>query len=147
MSGAPLATIMIVIAAVAGLSIMLGLVLLAAFCVIETKVPEPMFQMRLFRIRAFTAGNLASLLNTARPDIAGTVHQAGRLATSLNANAASLNTQLQEMPGQYRRLNREGLYGSFFNFYLCGVELRLTGPTGAPVSTPMFNSEVQRCQG
>ncbi|MBO0803137.1 MAG: MFS transporter [Nocardiopsaceae bacterium] len=39
-----------------------GAVLLAAFCVVEQKVPDPMFRMRLFRIRAFTAGNLASLL-------------------------------------------------------------------------------------
>jgi MFS family permease len=39
-----------------------GLAVLAAFCVIETRVDEPMFQLNLFRIRPFTAGNLASLL-------------------------------------------------------------------------------------
>ncbi|MET9258496.1 MFS transporter [Amycolatopsis sp. NPDC004079] len=39
-----------------------GIALLAAFCVIETRVPAPMFQLSLFRIRAFTAGNLAALL-------------------------------------------------------------------------------------
>ncbi|TVS99594.1 MFS transporter [Amycolatopsis bartoniae] len=39
-----------------------GVVVLGVFCVIETKVPDPMFRLRLFRIRAFTAGNLASLL-------------------------------------------------------------------------------------
>ncbi|MGB8960566.1 MAG: MFS transporter [Pseudonocardiaceae bacterium] len=39
-----------------------GVLVLAIFCVIETKVADPMFQLRLFRIRAFTAGNLASLL-------------------------------------------------------------------------------------
>jgi MFS family permease len=39
-----------------------GVLVLAIFCVVETKVAEPMFQLRLFRIRAFTAGNLASLL-------------------------------------------------------------------------------------
>jgi MFS family permease len=32
------------------------------FCVIETKVAEPMFRLRLFRIRAFSAGVTASLL-------------------------------------------------------------------------------------
>jgi MFS family permease len=40
----------------------IGIVLLVAFCFIELKIPEPMFDMRLFRIRAFAAGNLASLL-------------------------------------------------------------------------------------
>jgi MFS family permease len=39
-----------------------GIVTLAAFCVLETRVSHPMFNMSLFRIRAFSAGNLASLL-------------------------------------------------------------------------------------
>jgi MFS family permease len=39
-----------------------GAALLIAFCVFETKIAEPMFQMSLFKIRAFAAGNLASLL-------------------------------------------------------------------------------------
>ncbi len=33
----------------------------AAFAVLETRIAEPMFQLSLFRIRAFTAGNLAGL--------------------------------------------------------------------------------------
>jgi len=40
-----------------------GLAVLAIFCVIETRAAEPMFRLTLFRIRAFTAGNLASLLS------------------------------------------------------------------------------------
>jgi MFS family permease len=40
-----------------------GLAVLAAFCLIETRVPEPMFSLGLFRIRPFTAGNMASLLS------------------------------------------------------------------------------------
>ncbi|WP_230208340.1 MFS transporter [Microlunatus sp. Gsoil 973] len=39
-----------------------GAVVLAVFCVIETRVSDPMFRLGLFRIRAFTAGNVASLL-------------------------------------------------------------------------------------
>jgi MFS family permease len=37
-----------------------GLGLLAVFCVIETRVANPMFRLALFRIRAFSAGNVAS---------------------------------------------------------------------------------------
>ena len=37
-----------------------GAVLLAAFTIIETRVAEPMIQLSLFRIRAFTAGNVAA---------------------------------------------------------------------------------------
>jgi len=39
-----------------------GVVLLIAFGVIETRVAEPMFNLALFRIRAFAAGSLAALL-------------------------------------------------------------------------------------
>jgi MFS family permease len=41
-----------------------GAAVLAVFCVIETRVAEPMFHLSLFKIRAFTFGNLASLLGS-----------------------------------------------------------------------------------
>jgi MFS family permease len=41
---------------------LVGLALLVAFCWVETKVKDPMFRLSLFRIRAFAAGNIASLL-------------------------------------------------------------------------------------
>jgi MFS family permease len=41
-----------------------GVALLVVFCLIETHIAEPMFQLGLFRIRAFAAGNLASLLGS-----------------------------------------------------------------------------------
>jgi MFS family permease len=41
-----------------------GIALLIIFCMIETKISEPMFQLGLFRIRAFAAGNLASLMGS-----------------------------------------------------------------------------------
>ena len=41
-----------------------GVTLLIAFCIIETKIAEPMFQLGLFKIRAFAAGNAASLLGS-----------------------------------------------------------------------------------
>ncbi len=40
-----------------------GVVLLAAFVWVENRVANPMFHLELFRIRAFTAGNLAGLLS------------------------------------------------------------------------------------
>jgi MFS family permease len=39
-----------------------GVVLLTAFCFIELRVSQPMFDMKLMRIRAFAAGNAATLL-------------------------------------------------------------------------------------
>ncbi|MFJ4966463.1 MFS transporter [Streptomyces sp. NPDC088729] len=46
-----------VLTAIAG-----GLAVLGLFCVIESRVASPMFHLGLFRIRAFTAGNVASLM-------------------------------------------------------------------------------------
>ncbi len=48
-----------VIAGLAG-----GVALLIAFGIIETKIAEPMFRMSLFKIRAFAAGNAASLMGS-----------------------------------------------------------------------------------
>jgi MFS family permease len=39
-----------------------GIAILVLFAWVETKVPEPMFRLSLFKIRAFTAGNIAGLL-------------------------------------------------------------------------------------
>ena len=39
-----------------------GLLVLAAFAVIETRVPNPLFTLSLFRNRAFSLGNAANLL-------------------------------------------------------------------------------------
>lgn len=41
-----------------------GIAMLVVFCVIETRVEQPMFHLQLFRVRAFAAGNLAALLSS-----------------------------------------------------------------------------------
>ena len=41
-----------------------GVILLGAFVVVERRATDPMFDMKLFGIRAFTAGNVASLLSS-----------------------------------------------------------------------------------
>ena len=40
-----------------------GVALLVAFCVIETRVADPMFRLPLFKIRAFTFGTLSTFLS------------------------------------------------------------------------------------
>ena len=44
-----------------------GVLLLVVFVVIERSVAEPMFQLSLFKIRAFAAGNIAGLARGHRP--------------------------------------------------------------------------------
>jgi len=43
-------------------AIFAGIAVLVLFAWVETKVPQPMFRLSLFKIRAFTAGNIAGLL-------------------------------------------------------------------------------------
>jgi MFS family permease len=45
-------------------SLSAGVVLLTAFAMIETRVRDPMFRLQLFKIRAFIAGSLSSLLSS-----------------------------------------------------------------------------------
>ncbi len=71
-----------------------GIAVLVLFAWVETKVPEPMFRLSLFKIRAFTAGNIAGLLGRARPR-RHPVH-ADHLAAGHLAAAARL--QLQRDP-------------------------------------------------
>ena len=44
--------------------LIIGVALLALFCLIESRVEDPMFHLDLFKIRAFTAGNIAGLLSS-----------------------------------------------------------------------------------
>ena len=45
-------------------SIVLGIALLVAFCIIELRVEQPMINIRLFRTAAFGMGNLAGLMSS-----------------------------------------------------------------------------------
>ncbi len=46
------------------IELIVGVALLVVFAVIELRVKDPMFHLDLFRIRAFTAGNVASLMSS-----------------------------------------------------------------------------------
>jgi len=41
-----------------------GVIVLGVFCVIEARSPDPMFRLALFKIRAFTAGSISTLLSS-----------------------------------------------------------------------------------
>ncbi|MDQ4119010.1 MAG: MCE family protein [Actinomycetota bacterium] len=94
------------------------------------------------------AGDLSGLLAEARPPLKGTVDQLGRTATVIDGNRDSLNAVLTQIPEAYQSLTRVGQYGSFFNFYLCSVQVKVTGPDGQPLSSPVFgsNQNTPRCR-
>ena len=52
---------------------------------------------------------------------------------------------LNTLPDAYRMLNRQGLYGDFFSFYLCDLVLKLNGKGGQPVYVKVAGQDSGRC--
>ncbi|MEB3068200.1 MCE family protein [[Mycobacterium] vasticus] len=89
--------------------------------------------------------SLADLLTQARPPLSGTVDQLNRLAPLLDQDKDRLETAFRMAPENYKKLIRTGAYGSFVNYYLCGVAFRVSDLQGRTAVFPMFKQEVGRC--
>lgn len=91
-------------------------------------------------------GSLSDLLRDARPDLGGNVSELKRLSAVINADPVLEKEVIAKLPGHYAVLTRLGAYSSAFQFYICGIRLRLASPTGDAAFTPFISSEVKRCQ-
>jgi phospholipid/cholesterol/gamma-HCH transport system substrate-binding protein len=89
--------------------------------------------------------SLADLLADARPPLAGTVAQLNRVAPLLDQDKDKLDIALQKAPENYRKLVRIGAYGSFINYYICGVSFRATDLQGNTAVFPWIKQENGRC--
>lgn len=88
------------------------------------------------------AGFLAEL----RPELTGTVKQVDRLSSALNSRADLVDRYIGTLPEAMQRTGRASAYGSFFNFYLCGLRVKLSDAKDVPVYSPFVLSDVPRCQ-
>ncbi|MCW2598781.1 MAG: transporter substrate-binding protein [Frankiales bacterium] len=72
-------------------------------------------------------GNLtdatAGLLNGIRPGVRTDVAQLRTLAHNLDGSKDVINGVLQRLPDKLNRIIATATYGSWFNFYMCGVEI------------------------
>jgi phospholipid/cholesterol/gamma-HCH transport system substrate-binding protein len=89
--------------------------------------------------------SVADLLMNTRPTITSDITQAGRLAGVVNSDKNYVDWALHTLPDAYNRLSRLGLYGDFFTFYLCDVQLKVNGPDGNPVYIPIIGQRAGRC--
>jgi len=98
-------------------------------------------------IESLSAGtaSIAELLSAARPPLAGVVDQLNRLAPNVTGDKATLDTALQRAPGNYRKLVRLGAYGSWLNFYICGLSVRVSDLQGRTAVFPWIKQDVGRC--
>ncbi|MDT5177599.1 MAG: phospholipid/cholesterol/gamma-HCH transport system substrate-binding protein [Mycobacterium sp.] len=89
--------------------------------------------------------SLADLLTQARPPLKATVDQLNRLAPNLESGKGYLDGALQRAPGNYRKLARIGAYGSFVQYYICELSIRVTDLQGRASFFPFVKQENGRC--
>jgi phospholipid/cholesterol/gamma-HCH transport system substrate-binding protein len=89
--------------------------------------------------------SLADLLTDARPPLAETVNQLNRLAPLLDQDKDRIDAALRHAPGNFRKLARMGSYGSFVQFYLCGLTVRVTDLQGRTAEFPWIKQDAGRC--
>ncbi|AEV71769.1 virulence factor Mce family protein [Mycolicibacterium rhodesiae NBB3] len=98
-------------------------------------------------IDSLSAGtaSIADLLSNARQPLAGTVDELSRLAPLLDKDKDLIDVALQRAPENYRKLARVGSYGSFVNYYLCGITIRVTDLQGRTAVFPWIKQKDGRC--
>ena len=89
--------------------------------------------------------SLTDLLRQARPPLAGTIGQLNRLAPLLDQDKNLLDAAINRSPHNYRLLTRTASYGSFVQFYICGLSFRVSDLQGRTAVFPWFKQEVGRC--
>ncbi|WP_319453923.1 MULTISPECIES: MCE family protein [unclassified Mycobacterium] len=89
--------------------------------------------------------SLVDLLSEARPPLAETVDQLNRLAPNLDVKKDRIDTALQKAPENYRKLVRLGAYGSFINYYICSIALRLSDTQSKTAEFEIFHQQGGRC--
>ena len=88
----------------------------------------------------------ASLLQDVRGPLRADIAELGTLAKNLDEGKGTVDGVLTRLPGKLDKIVATATYGSWFNFYLCGVDGRIVLPTGTVISPQLVNSAA-RCQG
>lgn len=91
------------------------------------------------------ASATSSLLAEARPDLKADIGLLGTLAGTLNRNADVIDGTLDRLPGRLDALTGVASTGSWFNFFLCDFDGKVTAQS-ASVKVPTFSSGAARCK-
>lgn len=92
-----------------------------------------------------TAGELAVLAADVRPSLRADMDGVDAVARQLDSRRATLTQLLTELPTAYKSLTRLGAYGGFFNYYLCGLQVRVSDLQGGSTTSPLFTQQGGRC--
>jgi phospholipid/cholesterol/gamma-HCH transport system substrate-binding protein len=91
-------------------------------------------------------GTTEDLLRDARPDLKRDIAGVNRLADTLADSGPTLDRLFQRTPDRMAGLVNAASYGSWFNFYLCGLDARIRMPGGPVIQTPSIMNENARCK-
>ena len=88
----------------------------------------------------------AGFVEDVRPPLRADIDHLGDLTGNLNASDAKLEQTLQNLPGKLDKITRAGSYGSWFNFYLCGLSGQVgLEPFLPPTELDVYASPSPRC--
>jgi phospholipid/cholesterol/gamma-HCH transport system substrate-binding protein len=85
------------------------------------------------------------LLHDARPALASDIAALNTLTGTLQANTSAIESTLANAPGRLQALTRTASYGSWFNFYLCDFDGRVTAPDGHAINPATFHGTNAKC--
>lgn len=100
----------------------------------------------------------SELLVPARPSLPGAIAGLRELTGTIDERRDEVNQALANLPVKMEKLGRAGSYGSWFQFYLCGLDIvagpgapeapQLNLPVGLPtVNQPLYTNAAPRCRG
>ncbi|MBD0322060.1 MAG: MCE family protein [Aldersonia sp.] len=101
-------------------------------------------------------GATSDLLEPTRPSLQGAIAGLNQVTGEASSRRNEVNTTLANLPVKMEKLGRAGSYGSWFQFYLCGIDVvagpgapdapQLHLPAGLPtVNQPMYTNAAPRC--
>ncbi|WP_156688407.1 MCE family protein [Mycobacterium sp. Marseille-P9652] len=91
------------------------------------------------------ADSVADLLAKGRAPLAKILREGDRVGKLILADRDYFDDFLNTLPDAYQMLNRQGLHGDFFSFYLCDLLLKLNGKGGQPVYVKVIGQPSGRC--
>ncbi|OBF69108.1 mammalian cell entry protein [Mycobacterium sp. 852002-51971_SCH5477799-a] len=92
-----------------------------------------------------SSATLADLFTQIRPPLTKSVTQADRAAAIVVADHDFFQDFLSRLLPTYKLLSRQGLYGDFFNAYMCELVLKVNGKGGQPTYVRVASQTTGRC--
>src|SRR6201999_2056654 len=91
---------------------------------------------------ASAENDITDMLQKSRRPLQGVIENTRPLAQRIDARKGDVNKVIEPLAENYLRLNALGAYGSFFNYFICGVRLKINGPSaGLPLAPGVTSSD------